>query len=498
MFVFLVRIIFSIIIIYRIRYIDLRDLKINRFFYLIILFLISIYILILRPNILSIILGWDGLGLISYCLVIYYIKIKAFTSGIVTILLNRLGDIGLLIIIGLITFYGRWNLILYNINEFLMIFLLLIAFTKSAQIPFSTWLPIAIMAPTPVSSLVHSSTLVTAGIYLLIRYVDLLEFNFKCFIILISSLTILFAGLVANFELDIKKIVAYSTLSQLGFIIRILSIGSTELVFLHLFIHAIFKSLMFICVGRYMHYINRNQDIRIYYGIYYIYPLKRIILIFSILRLCGFPFLVGYYSKDLIIEYFFINKIVYFSVVNLIVGTIFTVSYSFRIILVLTRKYLIINVIYLKEDKIIAISISIIILLRLFYSKLIFNSINFNLVRINILLVYKLLVFKIIILGIIIGFNFYKFILFENKIGLFLISFLFINIIYKFIYKKVITIIFDYELYIEKSIVEILSSKFTLLTLGIHRLKIPRLRISVFFTFRVYTIYLLVFILRLK
>ena len=156
MFIFLVRIIFSVIIIYRVRYIDLRELKMGRFLYLIILFLISIYILILRPNILSIILGWDGLGLISYCLVIYYIKIKSFTSGIVTILLNLLGDIGLLLIIGLITYYGRWNLSFYKINEFIMIFILLIAFT---QIPFSTWLPIAIIAPIPISSLVHSSTL---------------------------------------------------------------------------------------------------------------------------------------------------------------------------------------------------------------------------------------------------------------------------------------------------------------------------------------------------
>lgn len=204
-----------------------------------------------RDNIVVIAIGWlydrppcssfehssflDGTSYIYVC-VIYYIKIKSFTSGIVTILLNRLGDIGLLLIIGLITYYGRWNLSFYKINEFIMIYILLIAFTKRAQIPFSTWLPIAIIAPTPVSSLVHSSTLVTAGIYLLIRYVNLLDFNYKNYIILISRLTILFAGLVANFELDLKKVVAYSTLRQLGFIIRILSIGSTELIFLHLFI----------------------------------------------------------------------------------------------------------------------------------------------------------------------------------------------------------------------------------------------------------------------
>jgi len=494
-FIFLVRIIFSIIIIYRIRYIDLSELKMDRFLYLIILFLISIYMLILRPNILSIILGWDGLGLISYCLVIYYIKIKSFTSGIVTILLNRLGDIGLLLIMGLITYYGRWNLSFYKINEFIMIYILLIAFTKRAQIPFSTWLPIAIIAPTPVSSLVHSSTLVTAGIYLLIRYVNLLDFNYKNYIILIARLTILFAGLVANFELDLKKVVAYSTLRQLGFIIRILSIGSTELVFLHLFIHAIFKSLMFICVGRYIHYIYSNQDIRIYYGIYYIYPIKRIILIFSILRLCGFPFLVGYYSKDLIIEIFFFRKIIYFSIINLIIGTIFTVSYSFRIILVLTRKFLIINVIYRKEDKIICISMMIIIIFSLIYRKLIFNLINFNLLGINLLIIYKLIVFKIIIVGLIIGFNFYKLILLNNKIGYFKISFLFINLIYKIIYKKIIIIIFTYEVYIEKSIIEILSRKFISVTLNIYELKISNLMINIYLTILIYLIYLLIYLI---
>ena len=173
----------------------------------------------------------------------------------------------------------------------------------------------------------------------------------------------------------------------------------------------------------------------------------------------GFSFLVGYYSKDLIIEYFFFRKIVYFSIINLIVGTIFTVSYSFRIILVIYRK----------EDKIICISMLLIIIFRLVYSKLIFNLINFNLIRINLLLIYKLIVFKIIIVGMIIGYNFYnKLILLDNKIGYLKMTFLFINLIYKVIYKKIIIIIFSYEVYVEKSIIEILSRKFMSVTLNIH------------------------------
>lgn len=193
-------------------------------------------------------------------------------------------------------------------------------------------------------------------------------------------------------------------------------------------------------------------------------------------------------------KYFF-RKIIYFSIINLIIGTIFTVSYSFRIILVLTRKFLIINVIYRKEDKIICISMMIIIIFSLIYRKLIFNLINFNLLGINLLIIYKLIVFKIIIVGLIIGFNFYKLILLNNKIGYFKISFLFINLIYKIIYKKIIIIIFTYEVYIEKSIIEILSRKFISVTLNIYELKISNLMINIYLTILIYLIYLLIYLI---
>ena len=154
---------------YRVSYINLNNkYLIKRYYYLIILFLLSIIFLILRPNILTLLLGWDGLGLISYCLIIYYQKNLAFNSGIITVILNRLGDSRLLIIISFIIIFGRWNLILYNINLLILFIFLVIVFRKSAQLVFIIWLPAAMIAPTPVSSLVHSSTLVTAGIYLLI------------------------------------------------------------------------------------------------------------------------------------------------------------------------------------------------------------------------------------------------------------------------------------------------------------------------------------------
>lgn len=373
-FVFLVMLISSIILFYRVSYIDLDNkFDVNRFYYLIILFLMSIIFLILRPNILTLLLGWDGLGLISYCLIIYYQKMLSFNSGIITVILNRLGDSGLIINISFLIIFGRWNLILYKISILVLLMFLLIVFTKRAQLIFMIWLPAAIIAPTPVSSLVHSSTLVTAGIYLLISYESLIDLRCKVYILIISSMTIIISGIIANFEIDFKKIIALSTLRQLGFIIRIYSLGIVDLTFLHLFIHAFFKSIIFMCVGRLIHYIIGIQNFRFYSGMYYLYPMKGLLIMFSLIILCGFPFLVGFYSKDLIIEYYFLNIIRIFSLVNLILGSIFTVSYSFRIMYIIINRNYIMNLIYLDEDYIIIISIFIILVIMLVIRKFIFN-----------------------------------------------------------------------------------------------------------------------------
>ena len=187
--------------------------------------------------------------------------------------------------------------------------------TKRAQVPFSSWLPAAIAAPTPVSALVHSSTLVTAGVYLLIRFRVLLESRaaFKA-LFLISAVTMFISGLGANFEYDLKKIIALSTLRQLGVIIRVLSIGLRELAFFHLITHALFKALLFICAGSLIHAVKEYQDIRLIGNLVYFIPLTGRYIRVANLALCGTPFLAGFYSKDLILEIIFIsdlNKIIF-------------------------------------------------------------------------------------------------------------------------------------------------------------------------------------------
>lgn len=341
LFISLVLYISSIVIFYSRGYIE-DDRDINRFILLVVIFVLSMIFLIISPNLVRILLGWDGLGLVSFVLVIYYQNVKSFNAGILTILSNRIGDVIILLRISWILNYGRWNYIFYinnlinlDVNVFYIILIIIIAaITKRAQIPFSSWLPAAIAAPTPVSALVHSSTLVTAGVYLLIRFNSWLIINdiLIKLILLIGVLTIFISGCGANFEIDLKKIIALSTLRQLGLIIRTLSLGLIYLSFFHLLTHAIFKALLFICAGIYIHNINNNQDIRFMGRIRYIMPFSTLCFIFSNLALCGFPFLTGFYSKDLILEEILILDLNYFIFIIFFISTGLTVRYSFRLI----------------------------------------------------------------------------------------------------------------------------------------------------------------------
>nr|APT41434.1 NADH dehydrogenase subunit 5 [Psychodopygus squamiventris maripaensis] len=339
MFMSFVLFISSLVIFYSKDYMS-EDKNINRFILLVLMFVFSMMLLIISPNLISILLGWDGLGLVSYCLVIYFQNVKSYNAGMLTALSNRLGDVAFLLAIAWMLNYGSWNYIYYlefmNKDwEMLIIgsLIVLAAMTKSAQIPFSSWLPAAMAAPTPVSALVHSSTLVTAGVYLLIRFSPLiLSISVSKMLLLIACLTMFMAGLGANYEFDLKKIIALSTLSQLGLMMSILSFGFMKLAFFHLLTHALFKALLFMCVGSIIHNMINNQDIRFMGSLSSLMPMTMMYMSVANLALCGMPFLAGFYSKDLILEIVYSNNFNYLIFLLFVVSTSLTVMYSFRLV----------------------------------------------------------------------------------------------------------------------------------------------------------------------
>lgn len=279
----------------------------NRFTILVLLFILSINILIFLPHFIILLLGWDGLGIVSFILVIYYQNSKSLGAGIITALTNRIGDVILLLAIAWTLNQGHWLII--NIWEspilkFQVLTIIVAAITKSAQIPFSRWLPAAIAAPTPVSALVHSSTLVTAGVFLIIRFYNFLHSLplFNSVILFIAVSTIFIAGLRASTECDIKKIIALSTLRQLGIIITRIGLNAPNLAYFHILTHALFKALLFICAGAFINNHLHTQDLRWMGNVSNQIPTASICITLANLALCGFPFIAGFYSKDLIIE----------------------------------------------------------------------------------------------------------------------------------------------------------------------------------------------------
>nr|UPL65747.1 NADH dehydrogenase subunit 5 [Notobitus elongatus] len=315
-----------------------------RFLILVLLFIVSMMFMIISPNLISILIGWDGLGLVSYCLVIYFNNYKSYNAGMLTILTNRIGDVAILIGIAWLFNNGSWHYLYYNFyfdywSYILCLLIIIAAFTKSAQIPFSSWLPAAMAAPTPVSALVHSSTLVTAGVYLLIRFSDLLfQFNLS-FFLLLSMLTMFMSGLGANFEYDLKSIIALSTLSQLGLMMSILFMGYSVIAFFHLLAHAFFKALLFLCAGLIIHCMNDSQDIRHMGMLVNQLPYTSTCFGIANMSLCGLPFLSGFYSKDLVLETMTFTYFNLFIYLLFFISVGLTVSYSMRLIYYCMSSY---------------------------------------------------------------------------------------------------------------------------------------------------------------
>nr|YP_009258848.1 NADH dehydrogenase subunit 5 [Libiocoris heissi]AFI54720.1 NADH dehydrogenase subunit 5 [Libiocoris heissi] len=334
-FVFMgsVFIITSMVVFYSYSYMEL-DINSDRFLLLVILFVASMVIMIISPNLIGMLLGWDGLGLISYCLVVYFHNYGSYNAGMLTVLTNRVGDVAILLSIVFMINLGGWNYFFsmgYIYDWVVWTLIVIAAFTSSAQVPFSSWLPAAMAAPTPVSALVHSSTLVTAGVYLLFRveymFVDVDCSTFAFF----SSLTMFMSGLGAVCEFDLSSVIALSTLSQLGMMVTILFMGMPMLSFFHLINHAFFKSLLFLCAGLIIHCFGDAQDIRFMGSVILFLPITCSCLLISSFSLCGVPFLSGFYSKHSILSFMYLNNF------NFFVGFIFflsmglTVCYSFRL-----------------------------------------------------------------------------------------------------------------------------------------------------------------------
>lgn len=312
------------------------DVNLRRFIWLVLLFVISINLLVYIPNLIAILLGWDGLGLVRFLLVIYYQNYKSFSAGMLTVLINRIGDVMLLLRIGWFLVQGHWNIFCcfnFQYSYVLIICVIVAAMTKRAQIPFSSWLPAAIAAPTPVSALVHSSTLVTAGVFLLIRFFNFLRGYsfFTFFLLFISVITIFIAGLGANIERDLKKIIALSTLRQLGVMIFRLGMSLPILALFHLYTHALFKALLFLCAGSIIHACQHAQDLRYVGRLYIQMPVSVACLNVANLALCGAPFLAGFYSKDMILESFVFSPWNFLMFFLVFLATGITASYSVRI-----------------------------------------------------------------------------------------------------------------------------------------------------------------------
>uniref|UniRef100_A0AAU7E5R4 NADH-ubiquinone oxidoreductase chain 5 n=1 Tax=Unilepidotricha sp. 1 SJR-2024a TaxID=3158271 RepID=A0AAU7E5R4_9NEOP len=417
LFMSFVMLISSVVIYYSKSYMS-SELNMNRFIILVLLFVLSMMLMIISPNIISILLGWDGLGLVSYCLVIYYQNVSSYNAGMLTALSNRIGDVCILMGIAWMLNYGSWSFLFYTnfmINDYymqvLMTMMILAAMTKSAQIPFSSWLPAAMAAPTPVSALVHSSTLVTAGVYLLIRFNSLLMNSMGLKILLLfSGITMLMAGISANYEFDLKKIIAFSTLSQLGLMMSILSMNLYDLAFFHLLTHAMFKALLFMCAGVVIHMMNNTQDIRFMGGISNFIPYISLFLIISNLALCGIPFLAGFYSKDLILEMSCLSNLNFVSFLLFYISTGLTMCYTIRLLFYLMVNNLNLICIYnlYDEDYVVFNSMLVLFLMSLFSGSMLSWLIFPYPYMIYMPMILKLMVIFVTIIGSVMGYFFSK------------------------------------------------------------------------------------------
>jgi len=341
-----VLIVSSLVHIYSIGYMS-HDPHNQRFFSYLSLFTFMMIILVTADNFLLMFVGWEGVGVCSYLLVsFWFTRIAANQSSMSAFLTNRVGDcfltIGMFAILwsfGNVDYSTVFSLAPFvneNIVTIIGICLLIGAMAKSSQVGLHVWLPMAMEGPTPVSALIHAATMVTAGVYLLMRTSPLIEYSSTVLILCLwlGAITTIFSSLIGLFQQDIKKVIAYSTMSQLGMMVIAVGLSSYNIALFHLVNHAFYKALLFLGAGAVIHAVSDNQDLRRYGGLKLYLPLSYSVMLIASLSLVAFPFMTGFYSKDLILEsaygqFYFSGTIVYCIAT---IGAIFTTLYSIKVL----------------------------------------------------------------------------------------------------------------------------------------------------------------------